>query len=51
LSSEYIYLVNKKKIFIWVRNKVDKILNADKNFEQFRQERSQIISKLQRRAL
>lgn len=51
LSSEYISPVNKKKISLWVRHEVDTLLNERKEFLGYREDRSQIISKLQRRAL
>lgn len=51
LSSEYISPVSKKKISIWVRSEVDKALVSDKSFKIFSEERTQIIAKIQRRAL
>lgn len=52
LSSEYISPIKKKKIMNWVRNEVDKLI-AERQVgdDDIRQERSQIISKIQRRAL
>jgi hypothetical protein len=50
LSSEYISPVSKKKIQTWVRKEVDNLLQ-NKDFSQYLGERSQIMSKLQRRAL
>lgn len=51
LSSEYISPINKKRISLWVRYEVDKMFNDNSEFSKIREDRSQIISKLQRRAL
>lgn len=51
LSSEYISPIKKKKISLWVRNEVDKMLNEISSFENLRGERSQLIARFQRRAI
>lgn len=50
LSSEYISPVQKKKIQMWVRKEIDLLLQ-EKDFLKYLGERSQIMSKLQRRAI
>jgi hypothetical protein len=51
LSSEYISPIKKKKIALWVRNEIDSLLNSDESFADLREERSQLISRFQRRAI
>lgn len=51
LSSEYISPVKKKKISLWVRFEVDKLLEENPSFTNLREERSQIISRFQKRAI
>jgi hypothetical protein len=51
LSSEYIKVVDKRKIEIWVKKEVDTLLEKNSGYSDIIGERLQIISKLQRRAL
>jgi len=51
LSSEYISPVKKKRIFNWVRKEVDNLLSNMKDNENVIAERSQLISRLSRRAI
>lgn len=51
LSSEYISPIKKKKIFLWVRSEVDKKIEELSTSEDFSAERTQIISRLQRRSI
>lgn len=51
LSSEYISPIQKKKIQLWVKKEVDSLFNSKNDFSQLAGERSQILVKLQRRAL
>lgn len=51
LSSEYINPVKKKKIQTWVRKEVDSLLSEGDDFSKIANERNQILSKLNRRAL
>lgn len=51
LSSEYISPVKKKKISIWIRHEVDSEINSSNNKEKLISERSQIISRLQKRVI
>lgn len=50
LSSEYITPVKKKKISLWVRNEIDKLLQSE-SFEDLKEDRSQLIARFQRRAI
>lgn len=51
LSSEYISPIKKKKIFLWVRQEVDKEIENNPSLDQLKMERSQIISRIQKRAI
>lgn len=51
LSSEYISPIKKKKISLWVRAEVDKTIKNEEDFAKYKEDRTQIISKIQRRAL
>jgi hypothetical protein len=51
LSTEYISPIKKKKIQLWVKTEVDRLIDGNVSYSTFKVDRSQLISKLQRRAL